>query len=191
MIYLTQLPQPQPGQNQKQLLHKTAWALLSHALGDSSPRPSWAGSLRFGPHGKPYLEGGPSFSIAHTKGLALCALEDWNTGIDAERPRAFSPQLQSRVFTPSEQSLAVAAPSPDALFTTLWTLKESYMKYTGLGLAQGAATLSFHFEDGQPVLQGSPLSFRTAIWQGFHISQCGPAPFALTLVPISFDQLRL
>ncbi len=176
MIYLTRV-----ADNKR--LHEMAWRLLSHALGGNSPLP-----VCFGPHGKPYLEDEPFFSISHTKGLALCAVEEWNTGLDAERKRFFSPRLQERVFTPAEREMAAASSDPDALFTILWTLKESYMKYTGLGLAEGAAALNFQFIDGQPMLKGKNLYFRTAAWEDYYISQCGPEPFELALCAVEFHE---
>ncbi len=188
MIYLTQVP---GSTAQNKLLHKAAWALLTNVLRRKAPQVVLAESLRFGPHGKPFLEGGPFFSISHTKGLALCAVEDWDTGIDTERRREFPPHLQERVFTIAERETAASSPDPGAMFTTLWTLKESYMKYTGMGLAEGAESLCFRFQDGQPVLDGKELCFRTVEWKGYSISQCGPVEFELELCPIGFDSLRL
>lgn len=176
MIYLAPVPE-------KKRLHEAAWQLLACGLGGGALPP-----VRLGPHGKPFLEGGPHISISHTKGLALCAIEDWNTGLDAERRRVFPPHLQERVFTLGERELARNAPDPDSLFTTLWTLKESYMKYTGLGLAEGAGSLSFCFEGGRPVLEGKDLCFCTTVWKGFYISQCGPGPFELTLCPVDLHE---
>lgn len=191
MIWLTRLPEDGAPRARKTLLHKAAWALLSYALRERGAPALSEERLSFGPHGKPYLKGGPCFSLSHTKGLALCTLEDWETGADAERRRAFSPSLQKRVFTPGEQSMANAAADPEALFTTLWTLKESYMKYTGRGLSQGANTLSFQFYGGRPVLAEDPAFFCTTVWEGCHISQCGPAPFEMALRPVDFRALGL
>lgn len=191
MIYLAQVPPSPDGQNRKGRLHQAAWALLAYGLQEAAPQVVLADSLRFGPHGKPALAGGPHISLAHTKGLALCAIEGWNTGVDAEPRRMFSPLLRGRVFTPRERGLAAASPDPDALFTTLWTLKESYMKYTGLGLAQGPGTLSFSFKGGRPRLDGEGLWFCTAEWQGYVVSQCGPGPFSLDIRPVEYDRLGL
>ena len=194
MIYLAQVPETPAGQ--KAFLHKAAWALLGLALGKKASR--LADSLRFGPHGKPYLENGPHFSLSHTKGLVLCAVEEWNTGADGEYLRSFSPRLRERVFTPEEREEALSSSSPDRAFTTLWTLKESYMKLTGLGLAQGAETLRFRLEGGQPFLEGGQpfleggeAFFRTAVWEGYSISQCGEQPFAMEICSVDFHLLNL
>lgn len=189
MIYVTRLPETQPDRNQRQLLHKTAWALLEFALREKAPEVVLQNSLRFGLHGKPWLENGPCFSLSHTKGLALCAVEDWNTGVDAEYRRVFPSRLRMRVFTSEERQTAEASADADSVLTTLWTLKESHMKYTGLGLAQGAESLQFRMENGQPVLDGAEVFFCTTIWQGYHISQCGPQPFKMKLRPVDFYRL--
>ncbi len=162
MIYLTRVP---PGED----LHKAAWALLSYAVAGALP------PVRFGPYGKPCFAGGPFFSLSHTRGLALCAVEDWETGVDAEYRRTFSPRLQGRVFTEAERAAALASSDPMGAFTALWTQKECCMKYTGLGLSGGI-----------PNISNSGLCFRTIWWEGYAISQCGPAPFEMALRPVEF-----
>ena len=79
------------------------------------------------------------------------------------------------------------------------------MKLTGLGLAQGAETLRFRLEGGQPFLEGGQpfleggqpfleggeAFFRTAVWEGYSISQCGEQPFAMEICPVDFHLLNL
>lgn len=189
MIYLVRLPAA--GKGRKELEHRAAWALLAYALEKEGRRPFSVDSLSYGPQGKPCLEGGPFFSVSHTKGLALCAVEDWETGADVEYRRTLSPAVKSRVFTTGERALADAQPDPDAAYTALWTLKESYMKYTGLGLRQGAGSIGFLTLGPEPLLEGGGAVFRQAFWQGYSIAQCGPAGFRLRLCPVGLERLGL
>ena len=180
MIYLTELPLGVKG-----LEHAAAWALLAHALHENAHQVDLAHSLRFGPHGKPYLSGGPFFSLSHTRGLVLCALEDWETR------RSFSPAVRKRVFSPEECLSAAKEQDDDDALTVLWTLKESYMKFTGRGLGQKAITIQFRFADDGLVLLEGGAYFDHTDWKGFHIAQCGPAPFHLSLCPVALSALDL
>ena len=83
------------------------------------------------PTGKPYLEGGPHFSISHTQNHVFCAVSEENIGIDAEeQDRTFSPALITRWCSAAEQSRI----RENADFLRLWVLKESYAKFTGRGI---------------------------------------------------------
>ena len=57
--------------------------------------------------------------------------------------RAVRPGLAEKVLSPREYALWRQAPDPNALFLTLWTLKESTVKYTGDGLRGYPNHLSF------------------------------------------------
>lgn len=189
MIYLTQVPAGMPRAEQGKVLHRAAWALLRLALAERAPGLALEGNLAFGPHGKPYLPEGPCFSLAHTRGLALCAVEGWEVGVDAEYRRGFPPKLRGRVFTLHERDFAARSPDPDGTLTTIWTLKESYMKFTGEGLGLGPGRIGFSFVDGRPVLEGSGACFQYTNWEGWHIAQCGPRPFQLELHPVPYHSL--
>jgi 4'-phosphopantetheinyl transferase len=106
------------------------------------------GDWRFaaGPHGKPRIAH-PAvtrslhFNLANTRGLVVCAVSvaHESIGVDAERlDRAMDPvELASRFFAPPEAQALGALPAPEQSrrFFTYWTLKESYIKARGLGLA--------------------------------------------------------
>lgn len=68
-------------------------------------------TLDRGGQGKPRLPDGPAFSLAHTRGIAVCALSRGPVGVDVERPDAL------------KTSQAVAA----------WTVRECRCKYLGTG----------------------------------------------------------
>lgn len=111
--------------------------LLDRLLTEAGLPP--AGDFAFKPEGKPYLPGRPDvrFSLSHSGELVLCALSDGEIGCDVERPRPFDPALVRRFFHESEQRWLFSLPEGEqsAAFLRLWTLKESYLKALGLGLA--------------------------------------------------------
>ena len=134
-----------------------AWALLIYALkrhGVLSPRFAYAGG------GKPYLVGGEwQFNLSHAGEWVTCALSSAPVGCDLERIRPVPPRLVSRFFAPSEAEAISALPEPqrpDAFFR-LWTLKESVMKATGLGLRLLPRTCEIVWDNGVPRLSPAAL----------------------------------
>lgn len=93
-------------------------------------------SLEFGEHGKPYLKDSDIFfSLSHSGDWAVCAVSDIEVGCDIERIRPVDLKLARR-FSPEEYSAIISADEENRLelFFRCWTLKESFMKATGLGL---------------------------------------------------------
>jgi len=113
--------------------------------------------LRFvaGPHGKPAIaaEFAPlnlHFSVAHTQGLVALAVSRGATlGIDVENVTARTAPLAiaNRFFTAREAGDLASLPPAEqsARFYALWTLKESWIKATGLGIGAGLGNVSFEF----------------------------------------------
>jgi 4'-phosphopantetheinyl transferase len=58
-------------------------------------------------------------------------------GVDVERVRPFDMDLAERFFTPQENAFLRSAPEAERQlrFFDLWTLKESFLKAVGCGLA--------------------------------------------------------
>ena len=87
-------------------------------------------------HGKPYIDGGPYFSISHCKAGIAVAVDDQPIGIDIETIRHADDELAARVMNEQEQ----AAMSDerfgdrDRVFTRLWTQKEAVVKAQGVGI---------------------------------------------------------
>ena len=95
-------------------------------------------SIRTDDNGKPFfMDGRCSFSLSHSGSWALCAVAGFELGCDMEELRPVDLKLARR-FCPQECADILAQPSEaerQLLFYRYWTLKESYMKATGLGLA--------------------------------------------------------
>lgn len=86
--------------------------------------------------GKPYFPTLPQlyFSISHTKGLTLCALSNQPVGVDIETVRPRRASLPRFALSPDEYRRYEALGGDWPAFYTLWTRKEAWCKYTGLGL---------------------------------------------------------
>lgn len=129
--------------------------LLSELAPSTAPE-AWR--FETGERGKPIVPGGPSFNLSHTDGLVVVAAStaSVNLGVDVEAIDRSSDldKLAQRYFSPFEARAWMRRPHDERRdrFFDLWTLKESYMKATGLGFALGLSTFWFD-------LDARPLAF--------------------------------
>ena len=102
---------------------------------------------KYNEYGKPYIEGGPYFSISHCKEGIAVAIDDQPIGIDIEAIRHAETDLIER--TMNEEEIRLIANSPqltaDREFTRLWTQKEAVVKAQGVGIRS--------FEQVQKILE--------------------------------------
>jgi len=113
------------------------------------------------------------FNISHTKGAVLAAAGSTPVGADIQRimEKDFE-GVAKRVMKPEELSLITRSKSPEREFARLWTLKESYIKYTGEGISALEAVPDLSaFEKNGGSLPGGP-SFVTEESEGLFISVC-------------------
>ena len=156
-----------------------AGLLLLQILHVGADRP-----LAYSACGKPFLPGGPQFSLSHSGSYAVLAVDSMPLGIDIEAPRTVSPLLRQRCFTPEEQHWAG---DDDSRYLQLWTRKESVMKASGRGFSLAAREIGVLGDtvcaDGRVwhpqscVLDGCPLS----------AAACGP--FAMAVHRVGADIL--
>ena len=105
-------------------------------------------------NGKPYLVGedGAYFNLSHSGEMAVCAFSDEEVSIDIERNKEFKDELINYVFDKREirvvKDKASDAASTNAMYTSLWTIKESLMKYHGQGLSMDPRTIFIDIENG-------------------------------------------
>lgn len=91
-------------------------------------------------HGKPYLEGNPLFfNLSHSREIAVLAVCEREVGIDVEKlvPRSYGGILRRC----SERERAEIRTPND--FLTHWTVKESFVKYLGLSIAEEWKALEY------------------------------------------------
>lgn len=89
-------------------------------------------------NGKPCLSSRQDirFNISHSGTKVLCALSDHDIGCDVERIRDKGPEVAEHFFFREEYEALQncrASEERKILFFRFWTLKESFMKATGLG----------------------------------------------------------
>ncbi len=96
-------------------------------------------ALAEGPHGKPFLAGGGLFfNVSHSGDWVAAAFSASEVGVDVEEVGAWREGVAARVTTAAERAHLAAFPegaARTAEFYRLWTIKESFLKYLGTGLA--------------------------------------------------------
>jgi 4'-phosphopantetheinyl transferase len=104
------------------------------------------------PHVAPEMRtaGVPAFNLSHTRGLILCAVTGAAAiGADVEHveARRSSLDIAERYFAPDESSELKSLPAERQTdrFFHYWTLKESYIKARGKGLAIPLEDFAFDF----------------------------------------------
>ena len=134
----------------------TAGELLVDAFVDSYPRLSRddMGPVSAGEHGKPYLADFPDwkYNISHSGDYAVICYDDMpgrsgDIGVDIQSTRRISDGVAKKILCDEEYAAvceacevdsleqAVTSPSCQSLLNALWSVKESYIKFTGIGLA--------------------------------------------------------
>lgn len=89
-------------------------------------------------NGKPYFENNPYYlSLSHSGNQAMCAVSDINIGCDIEQAENPRFNVAKRFFS-KEENLKLDSfkteKEKETMFFNIWTEKESYSKFTGLGL---------------------------------------------------------
>ena len=117
-------------------LSVAAGALLQYALQMENVREP---SFDVTSNGKPYLVGEESlhFNLSHSEGMVMCAIAEKEVGCDVEKKAVLNRRLAEYVMTEYELERIYGFErdtEQQEMFFRLWTLKESYMKATGLGI---------------------------------------------------------
>lgn len=108
--------------------------------------------------GKPFIPNSPlHFSISHTKNAFVLGFSiQQEIGVDMEInvPKKELDLLADYAFSPDER-LVLGTSSDECTFLKIWTLKEAYLKATGIGLIDALPTL--HVVTGPPFAITDPL----------------------------------
>lgn len=135
--------------------HSAGLHLLSTALADYCgihiSEENLPDAIRTGAHGKPELTSYPNihFNISHCENIAVCALSRHEIGIDVEKIRPFRDSVIRKALTADEQNFLRQMSTDDRShwewFFRLWTLKESRIKHSGMGLSMPLDSFSFQY----------------------------------------------
>lgn len=131
----------------------TAGSLLYFALceqmGDVEKKsPSF--SVGYGQNGKPYLRDYPDlhFNLSHSGSYVCCALGDTPVGVDIQKITDVKKGIAERFFTEEDNQKFYECSEKESkeLFFRMWSIKESFIKLTGKGIAGGLDTFEIDWE---------------------------------------------
>jgi 4'-phosphopantetheinyl transferase len=114
---------------------------------------------------------GLRFNLSHADGLIVCLVaRNMDVGVDVEDTSRVVDYLGigTRFFSPREATALAAAPEARRAerFFDYWTLKESYIKARGMGLALPLAAFSFDLDgQGTAIAFEPPIEDDPVAWQ--------------------------
>lgn len=108
----------------------------------------------YGIKGKPFFLDYPDFhfSLSHSGNVVALAVSKQEIGLDIQEYVQIKRDLAKRFFSKEEQEMLLEQKGEDAykeLFFMLWSIKESYIKYTGLGMSHGLDTFQIDFDKNE------------------------------------------
>jgi 4'-phosphopantetheinyl transferase len=133
--------------------------------------------------GKPYAAGGPHFNLSHSGNYALLAVDDdgpvgadvekWEPWYEAEWRALSRHSLHEDERAAIKKSAAPSGTPPAKFFFDLWTLKESYMKMLGKGLALDPSSFAVKIDGRRASISTDPCAhLRVYDLEGYSVSLC-------------------
>lgn len=110
-------------------------------------------------HVKPFFDdkSAPHFSLSHSGRIGVCALHNHPIGVDVEKKRSITDALAKRIMSRDEFSTYLASTEKAEYFFKIWTLKESYLKFSGQGITRCLSDINFELEIKQDNCQNATL----------------------------------
>ena len=104
-----------------------------------------------GKNGKPYLTDYSDFyfSLSHSGNVVACLCAAQEVGLDVQQYVTVKEGLAKRFFSEQEYEMLVHEEDrkeKEQLFFHMWSIKESFIKYTGEGMSRGLASFSIDME---------------------------------------------
>lgn len=103
--------------------------------------------------GKPYCEflSNFHFNISHSGSWVVCAVDINPIGIDIEKISQIDLDISKNYFSKKEHEDLLRSNNPIEYFFTLWSLKESYIKFIGKGLSHPLDSFSMVFSSNSKI----------------------------------------
>lgn len=144
----------------------TAGLMLNEYISDKE--------IKLNEYGKPYVEGGPFFSLSHSGDYVALAVSDkYEVGCDIERIRDCDfAKLARLVFIDNELGELKAAEDERDSFFELWTKKEAFIKCIGEGFHYSPKSLDLSGKKPYTEFNDKKLFFKEYMLPGYKIMLC-------------------
>ena len=117
-------------------------------------------------YGKAYISNHENihFNLSHSGKIVLCAISDREVGVDVEYiDHEIDLNIAKHYFYNEEYTSIMKSDNPSEEFFKYWVLKESYMKYTGLGMNLKLDSFEIIIKD-EIRLKDMPVSHATPVY---------------------------
>ena len=166
--------------------------LLRRSLSQCHPLPPARWLFTRDARGKPHVvtpATALSFSLSHCAGFVGCAVASVDVGFDVERTDRIVDidRIAERYYAPDEMAQLARCPSTSRAerFVELWTLKEAFVKATGVGITDDWRLLSFDLETPGAIHAWSERPLGTWLFALFTPVPCVRVAVAARVVPAS------
>jgi len=148
--------------------------------------------------GKPYIKDSTvHYNISHSGDFVVCAFSEQEVGIDIEQVKEIDLRIARRYFCESECNdlFSKDINEQQDYFFTLWALKESYMKWSGLGMSIALDSFCFKISNNEASVTDINLGispfFKQIPLDGYKIAVCSMIEyFDVEVIPICIDDMR-
>jgi len=155
---------------QAQIESLISYLLLIKALEDNNFLTT---NLGFSYHrsGKPYFtNSNVKFNISHSEDIIAIAIDNEEIGLDVEKIEEVNANLISRVYSEQEKEIYKEKLLDSDFFFKTWTIKESYIKFSGIGLNADVTQLTFDLNSNQNKYEDKFIN--TVKINDFYLSLC-------------------
>lgn len=148
-------------------------------------------------YGKPYIRGQHRifFNLSHSGRYVICGLDQEEIGIDIEEVKSIDLGIARKFFHASEYAYLLSREQEqrmNALFE-LWTLKESYIKFLGVGLQKPLDAFYFNLEGPSVELHSDdriPALIQSCTIKGsYKLAVCADSPGPIRVRQISVKDI--
>lgn len=122
-------------------------------------------------YGKPYCDifNDFHFNISHSGDWVVCAVDKNPIGIDVEEISTIDLDISKNFFSDKEHNDLLLSNDPFDYFFTLWSLKESYIKFLGKGLSHPLNSFSMRFLNERIVIESYDQILENIYFQQYQI----------------------
>ncbi|MCM1545319.1 MAG: 4'-phosphopantetheinyl transferase superfamily protein [Ruminococcus sp.] len=150
-----------------------AWVMVTSAYKTEHGLDSALPKLEFYENGKPRFEKSNfHFNISHSGGLVCVATSKSEIGIDVQKIQPGSDAVKRRVLSKNELRIVNESANRDEVFIDIWSRKESYLKFTGLGISQELRRIDFSLFLSESDFIYNSLRYRCMTIQNCKLTVC-------------------
>lgn len=119
-----------------------------------------------GKWGKPFLADHPDvhFNLSHSGEYVCCAVAEREVGVDIQQHQDMregrAERIAERFFTEADCRLLEDCQKEEqrGMFFRIWSVRESYIKFTGKGMGQGLDSFEINWDEKLIYEQGKPAA---------------------------------